>query len=322
MTPSITNARGGKSPPPLIFANNREGITPHTLQRYGYIPLDYIRGEVVNINTDNLLNHLTTQWSESKFRTHFKGEESIKTIFRHENVQLDFHASGRALFSGSLHTYSNGGKHNFDQFNLGKFNSSIEKMKRELSIKPEDIRLTCLEYGVNITPPIPTSEILTRCFQHQRSHFEEVISRPEGKYHRATHDAYQLKLYDKSLQYKLSEQLLRIEVKTTNWSSNRRKGIITLDDFIKADKTPFVHDLINRWNEVLFVDPTTHFADPWHKYTNREYWRELRKGSRSTFNRHLNSLRSQSNEGTQALISSEIKRTISQLQNDTNTIFI
>ena len=154
---------------------------------------------------------------------------------------------------------------------------------------------------------------------------EQTITRYDGKYIRAIHDAYELKLYDKAAQYHLPNEVFRIEIKTTNWSRNRRNGIITLSDFIKCQKTPFVCNLIERWNDVLFADPTTDYGQRWHKYTNPEYWRELKQGSRTNFHRHWQRMRSMSEmkgDNIQNTVANLIAETVQNLQMGTNTTFI
>ncbi len=290
-----------------------------------YIPLDYVRGEVIQINPDDLMNYLQNKWHERYFHTHFKGDEISKTIFQYKNMKLSFYPSGRLVIGGSLHKYHNHGKHNFDQYDKQAFEATIKRLEIDTSIRPENIRITGLEYGVNITPPISTNEILNRCFQHRGIDIEEVISRRDGKYHRAKHDAYELKLYNKGIQYNQRKEVFRIEIKTTNWSKYRRNGTLTLHNFIECDKTPFVQNLVDRWNETLFSDPTTTYNDQWHKYTNREYWRELRSGSRTNFHRHWHQMKKKAEESganVQVDISNLILETITQLQTGTNTTFI
>lgn len=290
-----------------------------------YIPLDYVRGEVIQTCPNELMNHLQNKWHERFFQTHFKGDEEYKTIFQNKNMKLTFYPSERIVIGGSLHKYFNNGKHNFDQYDEQAFNATIQQLYVDTSIRPENIRITGLEYGVNITPPIPTNEILNRCFQHRGIDIEEVISRHDGKYHRAKHDAYELKLYNKGIQYNKGNEVFRIEIKTTNWSKYRQHGVTTLHDFIECDKTPFVQNLTNRWNNVLFSDPTTTYNEQWHKYTNREYWRELRSGSRTNFHRHWQQMRTlseQSGDNIQYVVNNLIAETIAKLQTGTNTTFI
>jgi hypothetical protein len=238
---------------------------------------------------------------------------------------LVFYPSGRISIGGSLHKYHNNGEHNLDQYSAESFQETLERLEREIFVTPNNIRITRMEHGVNIIPPVPCGEIINHCFQHKGANFEEKISRIDGKYHCVKHDTHEFKLYDKGLQFKMPNQLLRIEDKVTNWSNHRKNGLITLEDFHRADKTPFVINLIQRWNEVLFADPTTEYPIKWHKYTNREYWRDLRSGNRTTFNRHLQKMRllsRTSGSNIQEQVSNLIQESIYNLQPVTNTTFM
>ena len=299
--------------------------SPPLVKDTKYVPVDYIRGEVINTDPEGLLSALQARWNDSYFITEFRGDEVARTTFRKHNIQLVFHQSGRVVIGGSLHKYHNKGRHNFNQYNAQAFEATMTQLEQETTISPDMIRITGLEYGVNITPPIPTRDILNRCFLHRGVEMEQTITRHDGKYIRAIHDAYEYKLYDKAAQYHLPNELFRIEVKTTNWSRNRRNGITTLSDWHKCDKTPFLRNLIDRWNDVLFADPTTDYGEQWHKYTNREYWRELREGSRTNFHRHWQRVRALSRmqgDDIQNTVANLIAETVQNLQMGTNTTFI
>lgn len=282
------------------------------------MPVDYVRGEVINSNGEKLFSLLEQTYSPSHFTTKFNGEDRVERQFRSRNIQIKYFPSGRISFGGSLHKLSNDGWHNYNQFTRAAFDSTICTLEREFFLPANNMRLTGLEYGVNLMPPIDTDALINRCFQHKGVHFEEVISRFDGKYHRASHDAYDVKLYDKSLQNNLPSPLLRFEIKTTNWSRYRNDmGIVTLDDFIRADKTPFVIELVGRWQEVVFSDPTITYEHDWHEYTNREYWRALREGGRMNFHRkwaNLKLLGKEEGQNIQGLISLDIETNIRELQ--------
>src|SRR5690606_421219 len=106
----------------------------------------------------------------------------------------------------------------------------------EFGIRPENIRLIGLEYGVNIQPPIETDSILNHCYQHKGKDFDKEINKQGMKYRQVEHSAYFLKIYDKALQFGRLQRILRVEIKVKNWSKYRRQGIVTLKDFIEADK--------------------------------------------------------------------------------------
>lgn len=297
---------------------------PHK-EIYPYIPLDYVRGVVVGISGGDLLHRLRTSFHPDKFFTNFKGDEMKKWTLEHDNMKITEYASGRVVFGGSIHKYANEGTHNADQFGHARFVQAIARLERELCITPSNIRITQLEYGVNLTPPIQCGSIINRCYLHGESHFEEKESNLQGKYHRAKHDTFQLKAYDKGLQYNCVDDVFRFEIKTNNWSQNRKLGIETLQDYIETDKSPFVDDLVARWSQIVFADPTAHYNEHWHRYANKEYWTSLRQGCRQRYGRELKRMRMlnrDTGQDIQSVIGHAMIENINRLQNVTNSKFI
>jgi hypothetical protein len=155
------------------------------------------------------------------------------------------------------------------------------------SVTPENLNLICIEYGVNILPPIESNKIINHLFQHKRIEFESKISNDKGNYRQAEHNEYIVKIYNKAKQYRLNYEVLRIEIKETNLRHHRARGIFTLKDFIHSDKTTFINSLIDKWNEVIYYDCTNENTDKWNKYNNINYWRDSAKNiSSKNFNKH------------------------------------
>jgi len=297
-------------------ANNRVTGNCNALQRYGYIPLDFIKGELLNVSYEDISNN-------SRLEQYFESKdgEVMKEYFRFQNMKFRVFESGRITIEGSLHKYYNHGIHNHNGFSESQFQETLSRFEYELGVRPEDIRLTCLEYGVNIQPSISTSTVLNHCLQHKGKDIEQTISNARGKYHQAQHSTYILKLYDKALQYGLSVQNMRVEVKVTNWSTYRLQGIVTLADFIQVDKTQFVHRLVDEWNEVIFFDPIARLSCDWSEMADKEYWRHLRATrTRTTFKRHkdkLTAFNKAHGGGIQSQVSELILEKI-KLSNDAN----
>lgn len=284
--------KGGEVPPsPPNFANNRTHGNHTAPQRYQYLPVDYIRARLTGIDPGTIIENLCDLHPGIEVGTTFAGEGLRCETFVYQNMVIKRFEGRRVYLTGSLHKFRNRGEHNANQFNETAFDEVIARLEAELLIRPENVEITGLECGVNIAPPLPCHEIINRCFQHKGIDVVQANTKGEGKYHCATHARYTFKIYDKAKQYGLPYEVLRIEVKVTKWEQYRKQGIVTLADFIHADKTPFVLDLINRWNEIIFADPTTVYPDKWHKFTNREYWRELREGCRQKFNRRFTKLK-------------------------------
>ncbi len=319
---------GNAIPPPNLAKNRGKGIHP-AKQSYDYIPVDHLGGEIVGIDGGTYFERLRELHPEREPVSKFKGDVLDRETFLLDGVKITRFPNGRLTFSGSLHTFWNKGKHNANQFPETAFDEVKRRLASELLLTPENIRLTRLEYGVNITPPIPCNDILGRCFQHRGSPIQHTSTRTEGNFRQAKHDAYALKFYDKGKQYQIgNEPILRVEIKVTNFTHLRKKGIVTLADFIKTDKSPFVQNLIDQWQQVVFADPTTEYPDKWHRFTNPQYWETLREGNRQKFNRRFKRLKevnAKHGDNIQEQIAAIILANIQGLQktkNDTFTTFI
>ena len=271
---------------PLNFANkttDKSGI----VQNYDYIPIDYVKCEVIGLNKDHFLNN-----PNLIFTPKIKDRDEIHFYFLiDENIKLKVYESNKIFIAGSLHKYANKGHHNHDDFKYNRFDEVLDKLNLRFGIKPENMRILCLEYGFNITPPIDTNLIINHLLKHKQKDSEILLSNDRAKYRQFEHQDYIIKTYNKGKQYNCKEDILRIEVKQTDWTKYRRIGIYTLDNFIKHDKTIFVNDLLNKWNEILFYDPTIIDNAKYLHYRDVNYWNGLRTQSNKTYSVHAKRLR-------------------------------
>lgn len=258
-------------------------------QIYNYIPVDFIKCEIIGLNKRHFLENPSLE-----FTPKLNGPDEVHFSYLiDENIKLKVYGSNRVFISGSLHKYANYGKHNHDDFTPDRFYEVLEKLNQRFGIKPKNMRILCLEYGYNITPPIDTDLIINHTLKHKQKDLEIELSNDRAKYRQFKHQDYIIKIYNKGKQYKQKKPIFRIEIKQTDWSVKYRKiGINTLEDFINHDKTIFVNDLLQKWNEVLFYDPTIKDNPKYLHYRDVNYWNELRTTvSGKTYNKHVNRLR-------------------------------
>jgi hypothetical protein len=282
---SVTRKKGSDKLP--LIANNTTK-TAVLLQRYDYIPIDYIKAQITGFDKSYFLDNPNLTFTPV-FES--KTTDCVRYYYNeNENMKLKVFESGSIYFFGSIHKFSNHGEHNHNQFSQSDYLTTLERLKSIYGITPQDLRLIQLEYGVNVTPPIPTNEILNNLLQHKNRDFEQKISNDNGKYYQCEHANYILKVYNKGLQYGCQSDILRIEIKQTNWSANRRRGLITLHDFNECNKIAFLNDLLDKWTEVVFFDPTNKGVNRWDKYSNVNFWRELRAKSHTTQKKHRDRL--------------------------------
>ena len=173
MTP---NKKGGKEyPAPLLGANNIKNDYHSVHQRYEYIPVDFVRGEVLNTSIEHIIEQAKA--NGISIETNFSDEHFNGHKIKHQNIRIESFSSGKIRIEGSIHTFFNEGCGNGNQFSKTQFEIAASRLNNELGILPENIKITQLEYGVNITPPIPTDAILNRCFYHLSSSMVSKIGR-------------------------------------------------------------------------------------------------------------------------------------------------
>ena len=116
---------------------------------------------------------------------------------------------------------------------------------------------------------------------------------------------YKIKLYDKRLHYEaqgyeVGEETMRFEIKYNSMRSVKQKGIFLLEDLeqkIECLKEP----LLNAWDKVLFFDPSINKKKNNEKnirYSNINYWMELKKISTRTYNYQFNKFKKYTKENT------------------------
>lgn len=281
-------------------------------QRYNYIPIDFIKCKVIGLDLDHFRQNMHLTEYESK-----KESKSKYLFYKKDNIIIKYFVdSGLILLSGSIHKYFNKGLHNHNQFTHQNYLDVLKRLKNEFAVSPEDLQIQTLEYGFNIEPPIKTKPILDNILMHRQTLIQTIENNKRGYYKQLKHDKYIIKIYDKAKQYKLNNNLLRLEIKQTNWSENRLKhGIITLADFNKCDKTMFINNLLSKWNEIIFYDPTMIGMSKWNKYSNINFWINVSKNQKSKHLKRLRELNKTKSIDVQSQIADIIMETYKKVQN-------
>jgi len=295
---------------PLLGPNNIgstcNGSTPQT---YEHLPIDYIKAELINYDITFLLSHPYLNFSRKvnedtgEIIIHESKDGYTKQnprIAEYKNLTFTIYDNGKIYVHGSIHKYSNEGLHNYNDFIYLRFVRALNRLKNDFNLHPSNFRIQTLEFGLNITPPHNTDELLRSCFAHKRANVIDSIPNADGKYKQVKHDKYIFKLYNKSRQYsngsyrgkfKIPCDIMRIEIKQTNWSEFRKLGIDTLQDFIDADKTYFVNRLIGCWEELIFFNPLNLGNGVNSKYSNPLFWDSINQKSKNTYFKHSKKLK-------------------------------
>lgn len=298
----------------LELTNDPKSLIVKGTQKYEYIPIDYIKCQIIKFNPELLINNPLLDF-RSKFNE-LTSEISTKKIAWHKGIKITIADSGFIEFSGSIHKYLNDGIHNYDNFTYRDYKMALNRIYHDFKILPENMQIQNLEYGVNIKPPVKSQIILNNCFLHKRQPISKPINNNNGHYIQAEHKGnYFLKVYDKAMQYRpinnglIGQEILRIEVKQIRWHKYRKEGIYTLEDFNKCNKNKFINDLINKWEEIVFYNPMTKSSNFGEYYSNSNYWINLLDRNPKTYYKHLLKLRER-NRDNKSDLQEVIKRII------------
>lgn len=211
----------------------------------------------------------------------------------YNGLEFRIYDTGTTTIQGSLHKFWNAGAHNYNDFNFRAFSDVMDVLKKKFNIEPKQCILKCLEVGINITPPIPTNEILDYCFLHKTKPFEYQKNSDEGKYKQCEHTQYIIKLYNKALHYKsqgfnIEPEIMRFEIKYSKMERVNKLEVFNLNDILKKGFGIFKNELLTEWQNVLFYDTTINSTTKkLTNYQNPIYWSELvNRPTKSNYYKH------------------------------------
>ena len=211
----------------------------------------------------------------------------------YNGLEFRVYENGRTTIQGSLHKFWNLGAHNYNDFNFSAFSDVLDTLKKDFGIQPEQCILNCLEVGINVTPPIPTNDILDYCFLHKTKPFEYQKNSDEGKYKQCEHSHYFIKLYNKALHYSkqgfdIESEIMRFEIKYKKMERVNNLGIYTLNDILNKGFGIFKNELLTEWQNILFYDTTiVSNSIRLTNYKNPLYWSDLvNKPTKSNYYKH------------------------------------
>ena len=251
----------------------------------------------------------------------------------YKGLEFKIYDTGTITLSGSLHKYWNDGAHNYNDFNNEAVLFILNDLNTKFDIDPSKCILKCLEIGINITPLVPTNEILDNCLLHKTKPFEYQKNSDEGKYKQVQHSQYIIKIYNKALHYKskgfkIKNEIMRFEIKYTKMQKLNEKGIFSLQDLMNYGLRNFKEIVLNEWQNVLFYDNTIqidHLSRSSKKalleYSNPNYWTGLLANNQTkNFTYHKNQLKkivSKNSNKMQNLIAETIGKKIDFLNSKT-----
>lgn len=213
---------------------------------------------------------------------------------------LEIHVQEKAvIIKGSIHKFWNGNGSNSNDFPQWAVRQTIEEISEELYFSPKDARIMTLEYGVNIAPPVlTTEELINRMITYNWRIPFQILENMTGRGHGKCADVtnYIVKGYDKGLQERTGGELFRVEIRTRRSKDLIPTGIENLHDLCNSETLERLgHMFRERISHIFFkedlVDSLPDKAKLLNlKAINPNYWEELERWKRDDEKRKVHSL--------------------------------
>jgi hypothetical protein len=199
------------------------------------------------------------------------------------NLQISVNEKSATIL-GSLHKYKNllweNGEQNHYDFNLSQIQEVIRGLIKKYDIEKDTV-LTNLEFGFNIIisndpKTIIDSNVLMNNFKSANKNLKFSGS---GDYKEFQLTDYRIKIYNKSKQFKLKDNILRVELKIIQKRLLQKLGINCLEDLLNIEVLKGIFKLfMEKFEGLIIVDNfdsnviAENDYNKLNKYTNSNYW--------------------------------------------------
>lgn len=234
--------------------------------------IDFLKCKIVDEELINQVWENPLLEFESKYEKRYDDViyEVITKKFR--NLFFVKHQN-RLEISGSIHYFFNDGLHNANDFYIEDCIKTINHIRDIFNLDLEKCFLVNLEYGVNILPSIPISELMLNLIYHEKHPF--IRSMEYDEYRIAGNSTYkQAKAYNKGVQFPqyCNPNTFRFEIKTGQAKFIKSLGLLNLNDLTNADNyNSLLVSLIKEWDNILLFDKSKN-TDV--KFLNTHFWEE------------------------------------------------
>lgn len=210
------------------------------------------------------------------------------------SISVKIFRSGRVWVQGSIHKFWHGQNHSI--FTIDEAQKAFVRLLEILEVNPVDTKILQMEYGVNLYTPFNPDVFIDRLICLKSKPFEGL-----GNYDKIGKVCYQseydLKIYNKSRQYHLKNNILRIEKKIKDSRYLKRWGINAIADITDAKAAEMMQDLCGILDDVIFNDKsidetnlTTRQKLALSKYRNPTFWNEISKSAKLNAKKRFSNL--------------------------------
>lgn len=230
------------------------------------ILIDYVKILLKDIDTEKLLTNVNLEFiTEVSKKT---GELSTKTVAKYHFCEITIYDSGLVFFTGSIHKLWNSLNKvvapNFKENKLYKgYNGNLFGLNDIVDIRyhleqlfdctPDKMIFQNIELGINTTPLFNPQLFITGLLYQNSSLFEFKYNQ---YFAQSVHQRYIFKIYNKSNQYGILENTLRVELKVLRIKDIKETNIKTFNDVNCETLSKAKKLLLKRFEEVVYYDYT------------------------------------------------------------------
>lgn len=261
--------------------------------------IDFQRTRIPVIYNDAITNRLDMMTTVNLAN----GEEVGSQWGQYGNLKFHKRSNGSWL-TNSLHTCYNNHlaqnyKFNTDDFTLDRICLTIDHLSKELDIKWPDTTLTEFEYGFNIRLDTTVDDFLDRVISHKSANPNYDKCNANTCIKSFHHTNFDIKLYDKSKQFRINDSILRIELRMRS-KQFRKLGVNSLADLKSKSILRVVNnEFLKRYDELIIIDGfeppsglSTKEREFFYKAQTPSYWRSgKKKFTRQTVSRRRKEFR-------------------------------
>jgi len=225
-----------------------------------------------------------------------------KRVAEYHFCKIIVYDTGTVFFKGSLHKLYNSLNNilapNFDnsktyngfngnEFTMKMIEETIKHLEIIFNLDRSNFEFKKLEIGTNVKTSFELPRILKSLLTLNGKRFE---FRYNENFAQIEMDNYFVKIYNKTNQYEMKENVLRIEIKTKRMVVFKECNLITLEDLNPDNITKALNLVLCRWEKVLMTDYTIDEASLArtqktalnNKFKHPTFWIGLKPNKRDT----------------------------------------
>jgi hypothetical protein len=215
--------------------------------------VDFIKITNAGINPDVFLNNSLLSFTE---RVDMKTGELVEggKFAKFRDMKFFISGQGKTGMAGSLHKYFNEGSHNYDDFSFVNLRSAIEDLHSRFGIDPKNAVLNNIEFGVNLEVPFCPDDFIDSLVTHNYTQFNSEKDKNKN-YYQVAYSQFIVKIYNKGLQFNLSRNVLRFEVKIVRMAKLAKNDIHSLHDLTNREKLQSICEMLLKvFGEIIYWD--------------------------------------------------------------------